>query len=122
VILSYGDPNELSNLGEILGPEVFDSDLVNLALENQNVIVSKPEVIGLRLSDLPLGLENRCYVTRLRRIGRDMPLSESIQLQKGDVVTITGLKHQLNVISQQLGTVERAVYETDLLIFAFAPR
>ncbi len=119
VILSYGDPNELSNLGEILGPEVFDSDLVNLALENQNVIVSKPEVIGLRLSDLPLGLENRCYVTRLRRIGRNMPLSESIQLQKGDVVTITGLKHQLNVISQQLGTVERAVYETDLLIFAF---
>lgn len=119
VIVSYGDPNELSNLGEILGPEVFDSDLVNLALESQNVVVSKPEVQGLRLSDLPLGLENRCYVTRLRRIGRDMPLSESIQLQKGDIVTITGLKHQLNALTQQLGTVERAVYETDLLIFAF---
>jgi len=40
-----------------------------------------------------------------------------IILEKGDVLTVAGLKHRLEAVVKALGYVERAIIETDLIVF-----
>ncbi len=110
--------DRLASMGATLGLEVFDSDLLGQGVEFRSVMVTRSEAAGLSLGELGLDGRSGCYLTQLRRIGREMPLSEGLQLQKGDVLGLTGSKLQLDRLVARLGQAERATNETDLLTFA----
>jgi putative transport protein len=100
------------------GEEIFDEKALNVPMCTAQVVVSKPEVIGVPVADIRLDEHIGALVLDIRRQRTKMPISSSINLHRGDVITIYGPELGLQPIVDHVGHVERDVVETDLFTFA----
>ncbi len=102
----------------MVGPEVFDEDLVDVAVDVAEIVVTSGTAVGKTLSELDIRGEYGCFLSAVRRSQISLPLDPSTRLQKGDVVTASGGRQSLTRLTQALGSEERQVQETDLVTFA----
>ncbi len=109
----------LAPLQDRIGPEVQDTDLFASPIESVDIIVTHQDAANRPLADLHLLSRFSCYVTGILRAQIRLPVSPDIVLEKGDVVTVTGMRHRLERLVPKLGQVEREIVQTDLLTFAF---
>jgi putative transport protein len=107
------------DLRQRLGGEVLDEDLLDDVVDSIEVLVTRKEAVGKRLSELGITRRYGCFVTGVTRAQISLPAEQDITLAKGDVVELTGTRSRLEELAQQLGVVERTVHQTDLLTFAF---
>jgi putative transport protein len=63
-------------------------------------------------------LRSGCFVSRVERLGVDIPLQGDIDMQAGDVVHVTGPAARLKEVGEAVGHIERETEETDLVTFA----
>jgi putative transport protein len=82
------------------------------------VVVSNPNVIGKPVRDIRLEKHLGVLVLRIKRHRRELPLAESLELLRGDVMTVYGPESATERIANHVGHVERDVIETDLFTFA----
>jgi putative transport protein len=114
----WGRIEQQDYLDNLFGAEVADSDLIGLKLVDRVVTITQPAAIGKTLAELDVTKQYACYITRVSRAGIDLNLSPDLQLENGDVLTISGPASRLDKLADQIGYVERNVNATDLMTFA----
>lgn len=82
------------------------------------VVVSNRNVIGKPICEIRLGEHLGVLVLRIKRHRTELPLTDSVELLRGDVVTVYGPESATEKLAENIGHVERDVVETDLFTFA----
>ncbi|WP_028573199.1 aspartate:alanine exchanger family transporter [Desulfonatronum lacustre] len=119
LIAVAGPLAKLEGLTDSIGPGTFDAHLLETPIDTVAVVVSKPEAVGKRISELHIPAVYGCFITRVIRTQVELPVSLDFQVEKGDVLVVTGLKNRLERLVSAFGYVERRFVQTDLLTFCF---
>jgi putative transport protein len=102
----------------LLGPEIQDTELLDMETESAQIVVTKKDVVGLTLGDLGVTDRYGCFLTGMSRVEINLPLEPSTELKRGDVLSVTGPSGNLDRLGERLGHLERPIAETDLLTLA----
>jgi len=124
-VLQYGDeialvgyPDAHSRLDPSFrnGKEVFDRDLLDMRIVTEEVVVKNNNAVGKRLSQLNL-TDHGCFLNRVIRSQIEMPIDDSIVLNKGDVLQISGDARRVKSVAERIGFISIHSQVTDLLAF-----
>ncbi|CAH0539488.1 aspartate:alanine antiporter [Vibrio marisflavi] len=98
------------------GKEVFDRNLLDLRVVEEEIVVKSDGMVGKRLSDLNLS-EYGCFLNRVVRAQIEMPMDQDIVVAKGDVLQVSGEKSRVLGLAQKIGFI--AVHSQLADLFAF---
>ncbi|WP_434360164.1 aspartate:alanine antiporter [Parasalinivibrio latis] len=98
------------------GKEVFDRDLLDLRIADEEIVVKNDSIVGKRLSDLNLS-EYGCFLNRVVRAQIEMPLDHNIFIAKGDVLQVSGERSRVMGLAERIGFVSIHSQIADLLAF-----
>lgn len=114
----WGKVERQDSLDSLMGAEVADQELLSSKIVDRDVIITKPEAVGKSLYELDITQQYACYPLRLSRAGIDLPLTPTVTLSRGDVLTLSGPQIWLDKLAGQIGFFEQEVNATDLLTFS----
>ncbi len=117
LVLGYNE-NQVKSM-KLLGTEILDPTLEQLPFETHRIVVSNTEVAGKTLRDTGVTNKFACVTHSVTRGGVDLPISLDMKIQRGDYMTISGPKQNLERLVGHFGQAEKPIHETDLLTFAF---
>lgn len=90
-----------------LGSEQRVPDALNMPLVSRDVVVASGQVTGRPIRQLrelaPLDIQRGIYISRVRRMGHDIPVLPDTQIQNGDVVTLYGAERSVVRAARELG-------------------
>lgn len=124
-LLQVGDIVAVSGKHETLvewsnrAKEVADPELLNIPVESVDVFITSKKANNKTLLEIASQSTARgVYVTRIRRgsMGVDIPVYAQTQVQRGDIVTITGTKKHLDNIVNEFGFADRPTSVTDMVL------
>lgn len=98
------------------GKEVFDRDLLDMRIVTEEVVVKNNHAVGKRLSQLNL-TDQGCFLNRVIRSQIEMPIDDSIVLNKGDVLQLSGDAKRVKSVAERIGFISVHSQLTDLLAF-----
>ncbi|OLQ73420.1 transporter [Photobacterium proteolyticum] len=98
------------------GKEVFDRDLLDLRIVEEEIVVKNDSIAGKRLSDLNLS-EYGCFLNRVVRAQIEMPMDHNILLDKGDILQVSGEKSRVLGLAERIGFISVHSQIADLLAF-----
>ncbi|KLV04745.1 transporter [Photobacterium aquae] len=98
------------------GKEVFDRDLLDLRIIEEEIVVKNDSIAGKRLSELNLS-EYGCFLNRVVRAQIEMPMDHSIMLNKGDILQVSGEKSRVHGLAERIGFISVHSQIADLLAF-----
>ena len=110
-ILVISGKSDVEKLTQLFGPQEkvdwnkqdIDWNAIDSQLVSQKVLVTKPEINGIKLGDLRLRNSFGINITRVNRAGIDLLPSRSLRLQLGDRLTIVGEARSIENAAQILG-------------------
>ena len=100
----------------VISQERIEYDLNRF--DRRRIIVSNPEVVGQKLSDLQLARNFETLVTRVRRGEIDFVPHGDTQLALGDLVIVQAPHDRMDQLVNYLGDSYRSVSEIDVLTFS----
>jgi len=103
--------------GEV-GPELSAPELLDTSLESCRIVPLRTKLKRASTSLGEITARFGCFVSRIQRLGVDVPLHGEIEIQAGDVVHVTGPAARVRQVGEAVGHIERATKETDLVTFA----
>ena len=92
----------------------IDWNAIDNQLVSRKVLVSKPEINGVKLGDLRLRNSFGINITRVNRAGIDLLPSRSLRLQLGDRLTIVGEARAIENACQKLGNEAKQLRNPNL--------
>ncbi|MEZ8734566.1 aspartate:alanine antiporter [Vibrio sp. 10N.261.52.C11] len=98
------------------GKEVFDRNLLDLRIVEEEIVVKSDSIAGKRLSDLNLS-EYGCFLSRVVRAQIEMPMDLNIVLSKGDVLQVSGEKSRVHGLAEKIGFISIHSQMADLMAF-----
>lgn len=98
------------------GKEVFDRNLLDLRIIEEEIVVKSDSIAGKKLSDLNLS-EYGCFLNRVVRAQIEMPMDHNIVLAKGDVLQVSGEKSRVHGLAERIGFISIHSQMADLLAF-----
>ncbi|AOW82866.1 aspartate:alanine antiporter [Vibrio mimicus] len=98
------------------GKEVFDRNLLDLRISEEEIVVKSDSIAGKRLSDLNLS-EYGSFLNRVVRAQIEMPMDLDIVLAKGDVLQVSGEKSKVKGLADKIGFISVHSQMADLLAF-----
>ncbi|WP_413113245.1 aspartate:alanine antiporter [Thaumasiovibrio sp. DFM-14] len=98
------------------GKEVFDRDLLDLRVVEEEIVVKNDSVAGKRLSELNLA-EYGCFLNRVVRAQIEMPVEQNILLAKGDILQVSGERSRVMGLAERIGFISIHSQIADLLAF-----
>jgi putative transport protein len=136
--LLEGDSNRVFEVGDVIavtGPreslvevleapgsglrETDDRELLGIAAEVVDVVVTNSQVDGMALTALASEEAARgIFLRRLTRAGTAIGVVPDTQVHRGDVLTIVGTTANLTRAIEYLGVADRATDATDMLVVA----
>jgi putative transport protein len=103
----------------LLGTEVRDRELLDIPTVTADVVVTNKSHDGETLAALVEGLGPRgVFLLKYRRAGQDLPFGLQLVIERGDVLTVRGLRPEIERIAGELGYVEWQTTATDMLLVA----
>ena len=110
-ILLISAKNDADRITEIFGSQEkvdwnkgdIDWNAIDSQLASRKILVTKPEINGVKLGDLRLRNSFGINITRVNRAGIDLLPSRTLRLQLGDRVTIVGETRSIENAGQILG-------------------
>ncbi|MCX6161166.1 MAG: aspartate-alanine antiporter [Ignavibacteriae bacterium] len=126
-VMRKGDVIALSANREVLvksdlprvGPEVNDSELLNVHVEIMNVVVTKKEMAGKtlkELSDAPIS--RGIFLRKIMKNGIELPLTSETRIDRGDIVTLVGSESSVEKAVKLIGYADRPSNTTDIVFLA----
>ena len=107
-----------SNLG-LIGPEVPDSKVLNIPLDQAEILVTNKEFVGKELKELRnTPLAGTIALHDLARAGESIPMGLNTKLERLDVLFVVGVKSSIDKAAALLGRLARPSTSTDLLTLA----
>lgn len=120
VLALGGNLNALTDHMGIIGPEVPDSRVLNIPLDQAEIVVTNKKAIGTALKEYRSSpIAGQVQLTRIERGGVPIPIGLETKLQRFDVLFFTGLKSAVDAAGKLLGKVARHNTATDLLTLSF---
>jgi putative transport protein len=108
-------------IGQLVGPEVDDKDLLDMPVTVQTVTVTRAAVIGLPLADMAQWRETRgVYVRRIRRMGQEIPILPGATLNRGDEIELVGAENAVKRFAGSVGMLHSSGVATDLAAVGMA--
>lgn len=121
--ITLGDEIVLSGRREFIvgdeswiGPEVFDSDLVDFMAEELEITVASKEFDSMTVDELRR--QKFMYGVSIKSISRsgvNVPVMAQVKIGRGDVVTVVGLGREVDEVARRLGYADRRTTKTDLV-------
>lgn len=121
--ITLGDEIVLSGRREFIigdeswiGPEVFDSDLVDFMAEELEITVASKQFDSMTVDELRR--QKFMYgvsVKSITRSGVNVPVLAQVKIGRGDVVTVVGLGREVDEAARRLGYADRRTAKTDLV-------
>jgi putative transport protein len=118
-IYGYGHANFFRGGIDRAGPEIRIPTEAGLAVSWTHVAVVRRGVIGQTLRDLDLARRNGLVVSAVMRDGYALPVTQDLQLERGDILTVSGPALGIKALPEILGPIEMNEIETDMMSFAF---
>lgn len=104
--------------GELLGPRIQDADMLDAQLDSAEIVITKERAVEASLEGLNLMGQAGLWVAKVVRSQISLPIEPGTILQRGDVITVWGLRPHIRQIAANYGVIEAEVTETDLPTFA----
>lgn len=99
-----------------VGPEVTDHELLTFSSENLAVTVSKRGACDMTVGELrSKPYMHGVMISKVLRNDMPMPVTRSLRLEQGDVVTLVGLPEEVANAVPEIGYSDRATGESDLV-------
>jgi putative transport protein len=117
-VFIFGDVELFTPEVQAMGEEITAQEELNDISHSAQVIVTNSAVVGKSLAELNINRTYHVLVTDVRRMRISIPRDRSMQLSKGDILTVLGTRSNIDQLGQELGQVERDVAETDMITFA----
>lgn len=121
--ITLGDEIVLSGRREFIvgdeswiGPEVFDSDLVDFMAEELDITVASKKFDSMTVDELRR--QKFMYGVSIKSISRSgvsVPVMAQVKIGRGDVVTVVGLGREVDEVARRLGYADRRTTKTDLV-------
>jgi putative transport protein len=103
------------NMG-LIGPEVPDSKVLNVALDQAEILVTNKEMEGKELMEFrSTEFAGQIALHHIERAGEPIPMGLNTKLQRFDVLFVAGLKSSVDKFAALMGRVSRPSTATDLL-------
>ncbi|CAM3785922.1 Aspartate/alanine antiporter [Vibrio aerogenes CECT 7868] len=96
--------------------EVFDRNLLDLRITEEEIVVKSDGIAGKRLSELNLS-EFGCFLNRVVRAQIEMPMDSDIFLAKGDVLQVSGERSRVQGLADKIGFISIHSQIADLFAF-----
>jgi putative transport protein len=101
------------------GEELSDETLTNSAIESCRIVVLRSKTKDNTLDLRDIVEKYGCFPAKIQRLGVNIEPEDVGFLESGDVLHVTGPSHALERLGEDLGHIERAIDETDLVTFGF---
>jgi putative transport protein len=115
IALSGSHHNMTEHIG-LIGPEVDNTELLNIELVQADIIVQNQAVCHTPLSEFKKhDVVNDVQLTHIERGGVPFPISAKTKLQKRDILSFIGIKTAIERLGREIGQVVYPSTSTDLL-------
>lgn len=121
--ITLGDEIVLSGRREFIvgdeswiGPEVFDSDLVDFMAEELDITVASKKFDSMTVDELRR--QKFMYGVSIKSISRsgvNVPVLAQVKIGRGDEVTVVGFGREVDEVARRLGYADRRTTKTDLV-------
>ena len=115
-LVGYPDAHSRLDTSFRNGKEVFDRDLLDMRIVTEEIVVKNHNAVNKRLSQLKL-TDHGCFLNRVIRSQIEMPIDDSIMLNKGDVLQVSGEARRVKTVADRIGFISIHSQMTDLLAF-----
>ncbi len=110
----FGTVPRLIMAGPKIGPEVDAPQILEKQRQTVDLVVDGGSVRGRTLGDLAKDVGHGLYLNAMFRAGEPFPFTPDVEVQKGDVLRVTGSKDRLAQLDQ-VGRVVRPSLATDIV-------
>jgi putative transport protein len=101
--------------------EVDDEALLNVPIVSADVVLTNRKVAGHPLKALAERVAARdIFLLKVRRAGRELPFAPETQIERGDILTVTGRENEIARVAKRIGYAEYSTSATDLLLVGAA--
>ena len=115
------DPEILKNISsDVIGPHLRDRELLHYTPDTAKICLTRKIPAGTQLGSLSIPQEYGSFVTRIVRLGVDIDVKPQVELERGDVLHVTGPAAGLEAMKDKLGHIERTAEQTDLSTFSWS--
>jgi putative transport protein len=130
LVLAEGEAVAVAGRREVMlpiesyfGKEVDDRELLDFPAEVADVVITNKKLAGLTLRDMAeseVGRENArgVFLRKLTRGGLEMPFNFGTTIDRGDVLTIAGARHDVERAAGMMGYLDRPTDKTDMAFMA----
>jgi putative transport protein len=105
----------ISKFGKEITPETHTAQ----DTETAQVVVINKKVVNKTLRELDIARKYGVLLTSVSRMRIEMLHTADLTLRRGDILTVTGPRENVDLLGEELGHVERKIAETDMVTFAF---
>lgn len=103
------------NMG-LIGPEVADSSVLNIPIDQAEILVINKDVDGRAYNEYrDEEFAGQLQVSRVERGGEPIPFGPETKIKRFDVLFVTGLKTAVDKVASKFGKIARPSTSTDLL-------
>lgn len=123
LVLHKGDEVVLSGRREFvigeedwIGPEAMDGQLLDFPAETLPVMVTHHTFAGERVATIRAQkFMHGVSIRSIKRAGISVPVLAQTIVDSGDMLELTGLKHEVDEAARQMGYVDRPTNQTDMI-------
>lgn len=120
-VVLCGRREYMVNDNGLVGPEVSDSKLLNYPVKRVPVLVTKEEVVGLKLSALvEMRYMHAVNIRNIKRDGREVNPVDDPTVEKGDVMTLVGSRTAITNAASHIGHMDMPTVASDLMFVGLA--
>ncbi|MGV1793308.1 aspartate-alanine antiporter [Rhizobium lusitanum] len=118
IVLVVGRRAGVVALAATIGPELQSSEGMDMVVTTQDVVIANKDYAGHTVAEIieaTKDLRHGVFVLQVKRGGSPLTLLADTRIAAGDVVTIHGLREDLQRIAKQVGTVIVPSDKTDFV-------
>ena len=106
--------------GNVIGPEVADKELLDFPVEVLDVVLTNKALVGKALKDLAAAEPWRTqfrgiFLRKLTRAGAEMPITMTMQAERGDLLSLVGAKGDVDRAVAAIGYADWPSTATDMI-------
>jgi putative transport protein len=115
IVVVAGRRRVLLGVKDEIGAEVEDQELLDFPLVARNVVITNRACAGRTLPDLAEEHGRGVVLLRLVRGGEAIPFTSTSEVNRGDLLRISGRERDVMRAGKVLGYIERPSSETDVV-------
>lgn len=99
-----------------IGPEVIDAQLLDFPAETLPVMVTHRTFAGEKVATIrSQKFMHGVSIRSIKRAGINVPVLAQTVVDSGDILELTGMKHEVEAAAKQMGYVDRPTNQTDMI-------